>query len=126
MKAHRLLYHSSLGLRVIKKKNLVDRSALAHQALMDPPPAEGQTVFLNRLDLCHTPPDSGELQYKSRELKKANLVDEGALAEEAGLVSNTQKEFIKSFCKSQFPHKSVNLFHILVIMKDKLTNLWGS
>ena len=28
----------------------------------------------------------------------------------------SQKVFIKSFCKSQFPHKSVNLFFILVII----------
>ena len=30
----------------------------------------------------------------------------------------------QSFCKSQSPHTSVNLFFILVIVKDKLTNLW--
>ena len=34
--------------------------------------------------------------------------------------------FIKLFCKSQFPHKSVNLFFILVIIKDKLTDLCGN
>ena len=34
--------------------------------------------------------------------------------------------FGKSFCKSQFPHKSVNLSFTLVIVKDKLTILWGS
>ena len=34
-------------------------------------------------------------------------------------------EFFQSFRKSQFPHKSVNLFFILVIVKDKLTDLWG-
>ena len=34
--------------------------------------------------------------------------------------------FLKSFCKSQFPHKSVNSFSISVIVKDRLTNLWGS
>jgi len=34
--------------------------------------------------------------------------------------------FLKSFCKSRFPHKSVNLFFILVIVKDKLTDMWGS
>ena len=33
---------------------------------------------------------------------------------------------MKPFCKSQFPHKSINLFSILVIVKDKLTDLWGS
>jgi hypothetical protein len=34
--------------------------------------------------------------------------------------------FLKLFCKSQVPHKSVNLFFILVAVKDKLTDLWGS
>ena len=33
---------------------------------------------------------------------------------------------IKSFCKSQFPHKLVNLFFTSVMMKDKLTDLWGN
>ena len=32
----------------------------------------------------------------------------------------------KVFWKSQFPHKSVNLLFILVVIKDKLTDLWGS
>ena len=36
------------------------------------------------------------------------------------------KVLLKSFRKSQLPHKSVNLFIILVIVKDELTNLWGS
>ena len=40
------------------------------------------------------------------------------------LISHTV--FLKSFCKSQFPHKSVNLFFTLVIAKDKLRDLWGS
>ena len=31
--------------------------------------------------------------------------------------------FLRSFCKSQFPHKAVNVFFILVIVKDKLTDL---
>ena len=35
-----------------------------------------------------------------------------------------KKVFMKSFCKSQFPHKSVNLFIVLVIIKDKLMDLW--
>jgi len=38
----------------------------------------------------------------------------------------SHKVLLKPFCKSQFPHKSVNLFFILVIVKDKLTDLWGS
>ena len=32
----------------------------------------------------------------------------------------------KSACRSQFPHKSLSLFFILVMVKDKLTDLWGS
>ena len=38
----------------------------------------------------------------------------------------SHKVFLKSFCKSQFPHNSVNLFFILVIVKDKLTDFLGS
>ena len=36
-----------------------------------------------------------------------------------------QKVFIKSFCKSQFPHKFVNLSFIITKTKNKLTDLWG-
>ena len=38
----------------------------------------------------------------------------------------SQKVFIKLFCKSQFPHQSVNLSFIVTNMKDKLTNLCGN
>ena len=38
----------------------------------------------------------------------------------------SQKVFIKFFCKSQFRHKSVNLFFILVIIKDTSTDLCGN
>ena len=38
----------------------------------------------------------------------------------------SQKVFIKLFCTSHFPHKSINLFFILVIIKDKLTGSWGN
>jgi hypothetical protein len=38
----------------------------------------------------------------------------------------SQKVFIQSFCKSQFPHKSVYLFFVLVMVEDTLTDLWGS
>ena len=41
----------------------------------------------------------------------------------AGLISH--KVFLKSFCKSRFPHKSIKLNLILVILKDQLTDLWG-
>ena len=33
----------------------------------------------------------------------------------------SQKVYVKSFCRSQFPHKSVNLSFTSVIVKDKLT-----
>ena len=42
----------------------------------------------------------------------------------AKLVS--QKVFIKLFCLSRFTHKSVNLFFIIVMVDDMLTNLWRS
>ena len=67
-KAHRLLYHSTLGLRAIKKRREVARLVCLHL---------NESVF-------------------------------------------------KSFGKSQFPHKSVNLSFILVIVKNELTDLWGS
>ena len=38
----------------------------------------------------------------------------------------SHKVFVKSFCKRQFPYKPINLFFILVIVKDKLTDLRGS
>ena len=38
----------------------------------------------------------------------------------------SHKVFVKSFCKSQFPRKSVKLFFILATMKYKLTDLCGN
>ena len=38
----------------------------------------------------------------------------------------SQKVFLKSFYKSQFPHEPINLFFILLIVEDELTSLWGS
>ena len=38
----------------------------------------------------------------------------------------SQTVFLQSFCKSQLPHRFVNLFLILVIVKDELTNLYES
>jgi len=43
----------------------------------------------------------------------------------AGRVLISQKVITKSFCKCQFPHKLVNLFFILVMIKDQLTDLCG-
>ena len=38
-----------------------------------------------------------------------------------GVIS--QKVFIKLFCKSRFPHKSVNLSFLVTVIKKKLTYL---
>ena len=38
----------------------------------------------------------------------------------------SQKVFIKSFCKSQFPHRSVELSFIITNLKSKLTDLCGN
>ena len=38
----------------------------------------------------------------------------------------SQKVFMKLFCKSLFQQKCVNLVFILVIIKDKLTDLCGN
>ena len=38
----------------------------------------------------------------------------------------SHKAFLESFGKNRFPHKSVNLFFILVIVKNKMTDLRGS
>ena len=37
----------------------------------------------------------------------------------------SQKVFIKSFCNSRFPHKSVNLSFIITNIKNKLTDVCG-
>ena len=44
----------------------------------------------------------------------------------AGYTLISLRVFLQSFCKSQFPHNSVNSFFTSVMVKDKLTNLWGS
>ena len=38
----------------------------------------------------------------------------------------SQKLFVKLFCKSQFPDKSVNVFFILTNIKNKLIDLCGN
>jgi hypothetical protein len=38
----------------------------------------------------------------------------------------SQKVSMKLFCKSQFPHKSVNSFFVLVTMKNELMDLLGA
>ena len=43
-----------------------------------------------------------------------------------GKNSSHKSVYIKSFCISQFPHKSVIVSFKLVIMKDELTDLCGN
>ena len=38
----------------------------------------------------------------------------------------SQNVFTKPFGKRQFPHEIVNVFFILVVVKDKLTDSWGT
>jgi len=38
----------------------------------------------------------------------------------------SHKVCLESSCKSQFPYKSVNLFIVLIIVKDRLTDLSGN
>ena len=38
----------------------------------------------------------------------------------------SQKVFIKSFCKSQFPHESANFSFTITNIKNKLTDLCGN
>ena len=66
-------------------------------------------------------PDSGlDVQrFKSTPLRSE------ADARKRLLVFISQQVFVKSFCKSQFPHKSVNLSFILVTINDKLTDVCG-
>jgi len=38
----------------------------------------------------------------------------------------SQKVLTQSFCKNQFPHKSVNLLSIVIDVQNKLTDLYGN
>ena len=38
----------------------------------------------------------------------------------------SHKAFSKSFCKSQFPHKFVNVSIIITDISNKFTDLWGN
>ena len=51
-----------------------------------------------------------------------SALDAKFAASQWSLISH--KVFFKSFCKSQCPQKSFNLFFIFVRVEDKLTNLW--
>ena len=57
--AHRLVYHTTLGWRVIMKKK--EKTCVKNSRRVR---CVYQTVFFDCLDLYHKSPDSGELQYK--------------------------------------------------------------
>jgi len=67
-KAHRLLYHSALGLRAIKKKKgwVPFEEGQPVEACSHQTSERYQIVFFNCPDLYHKSPDSGKRQYKSR------------------------------------------------------------
>ena len=53
------------------------------------------------------------------------------LSSEQGISSGTdmfisQKVFIKSFCKSEFPHKFVNVSFMITDIENTLTDLCGN
>ena len=67
------------------------------------------------------------LSWKCTVLKiENNSSAENAPVRKEGRVLLSHHGVLKSFCKSQLPHKSVNSLVILVTVKDKLTDLWGS
>jgi len=63
------------------------------------------------------------------EFRRQPSLERAALSERPSVPLRTchpQKGLMTSFCKGQIPHKSVNFFVILVMMKDKLTDLCGN
>ena len=100
----------------------------------------GTNVFFKCLDVHCKLPDSCELRHKSRTQKQPfdpalraggnNTTlfnfqnDQPAAPSRSRLIS--QKVFIKSFCKSQLPQKSVNLSFITTNIKNKLTDSCGN
>ena len=90
---------------------------------------------------CHRPLSSGFASYNTSEVHRVYtwvlhstyrkvVSGEGALSvricQMRCYVFISQKVFIMSFFKGQLPHKSVNLFFILVIPMNKLTNICGN
>ena len=61
---------------------------------------------------------------EGRESAGERVRKDARVRERSGLTS--QKVFIKLFCKSEFTHKSVNSFFILVMIKNNLTDLCGN
>ena len=60
---------------------------------------------------------------RQEEARRADMARADSLLAAAQV---TRTVFRTSFCKSQFPLKSANLFFILLTMKDKLTDLRGN
>jgi hypothetical protein len=69
------------------------------------------------------------LAYEDYENVKRGLFKDAPGAQRPCLTPrelNSHKVFFKSFCQSQFPHKSVNLSLIFANTTDKLTDLCGN
>ena len=64
----------------------------------------------------------GEENGSSDEDEETGVLRVGTLTVDTVL---SQRVFIKSFCKSQFPHKSVNLSFTITNMMNKLTDFAG-
>ena len=94
-KAHRLLYHSTLGSRVIKKKKGGE---------CDQGRDEGN-ARARQAKLHLQPPAPHSLQRSESTIFRDSPPHH---------IRVSQKKFIKSFCTSQFPHKSVNIFFIVI------------
>jgi len=58
---------------------------------------------------------------KSENGSKAKAAPESDLEIFGRCALISQKVFVRSFCKGQFPHKSVDLSFLITIIKDKLT-----
>ena len=71
------------------------------------------------LAIANDGPGKGDLVTWSRTPSRRAMTKTSARASPA----RHQSRVSKPFCKSQFPHKPVNLFCILVMKKDKLTDL---
>ena len=56
-------------------------------------------------------------------LEQTNLAGSAVSCRSGAFIS--YKVFIKSFCESKFPHKSVILFFVITYIKNKLTDLCG-
>ena len=154
-KARRLVYHSTLGWRVIQKKKN-ERSggtdaggegvtAAARGRPGSPGCHEESEARMVKVNLLTPPAGLSERLYPWPDAPIPLLLTDaggggGVTAADAlrsrerpssplgppGTQFISQKVFIQSLCKSQFPYKFVNLLFILVIIKDELTDLCGN